>query len=314
MQVEVEFGEGELTHAGRGGPEVGGGIEFGQEVGRQRGAGLVVAGEDGEGLFLPTPVLENLRRQLDEIPGDADAGEGFDFDLAEEVVKQVTEFVEDRGDLVVIEQRLLAGDGRREVAAHQAEVRSERTIGTRAAGAEEIHPSPSPLRFTREPVGVERAQQTASVAHFVEADFRMPDADRCAVDARFSGADDGLRAGGLVDMVGIAGDDLDAKEAAEEAEHAGDHTVDGEPRAQGFVIEIIFLATHLLGPVAKFPRVQRTQRVTDLGGAVLLELDAFSLEFRANTQADVLDELERRVARAGHTASRGEVGKVFLAQ
>ena len=229
-------------------------------------------------------------------------------------MKQVTELVEDRGDLVVVEQRLLTGNGRREVAAHQAEVRSERTIGTRAAGAEEIHPSPSPLRFTREPVGVERAQQTASVAYFVETDLGMPHANRRAFDARFGRTDDGLSAGGLVDMVGIAGDDLDAKKTAEEAEHAGDHAVDREPRAQGLVVEIIFLATHLLGPVAKFPRVQRAQRVTDLGGAVLLELDAFSLEFRANTQADVLDELERRVARAGHTASRGEVGEVLLAE
>ena len=63
----------------------------------------MVAGEDGEGLFLPAPVLEDLRRQLDEIPSDAHAGEGFDLDLAEEVMEQVTKLVEDRGDFVVIE-------------------------------------------------------------------------------------------------------------------------------------------------------------------------------------------------------------------
>ena len=274
----------------------------------------MVTGEDGEGLLFPAPVLEDLGRQFDEVPGDTDAGEGFDFDFAEEVMEQVSELVEDRGDLVVVEQRLLAGDGRREVAAHQAEVRGERAVGTRAAGAEEVHPRPTPLRLAREPIGVERAQQTVAIAHLVEADLGVPDADRGAVDARFGGADDRLGAGGLVDVIGVAGDDLDAEEPAEEAEHAGDHAVDREPRAQGLVVEIILLATHLLGPVAELPRVQRTQRVAGLGGAVVLELDAFGLELRADALADVLDELQGRVARAGHTAGRREIGEVLLAE
>ena len=229
-------------------------------------------------------------------------------------MEEVAELVEDRGDLVVIEQRLLAGDGRREVAAHQAEVRGERAVGTRAAGTEEVHPRPTPLRFAREPIGVERAQQAVSIAHFVEADLRMPDADRGAVDTRFGGADDGLGAGGLIDMISIAGDDLDAEEPAEEAEHAGDHAVDREPRTQGLVVEIIFLAAHLLGPVTELPRMQGTQRVTGLGGAVVLELDAFRLELWTDALADILDELKRRVARAGHAAGRGEIGEVLLTE
>ena len=142
----------------------------------------------------------------------------------------------------------------------------------------------------------------------------MPDADRGAFDARFGGADDRLGAGGLVDVIGVTGDDLDAEEPAEEAEHAGDHAVDREPRTQRLVVEIIFLAAHLLGPVAELPRVQRTQGVAGLGGAVVLELDAFGLELRADTQSDVLDELQRRVTRAGHAAGGGEIGEVLLAQ
>ena len=115
-------------------------------------------------------------------------------------------------------------------------------------------------------------------------------------------------------MIGVAGDDLDAEEPAEEAEHAGDHAVDREPGAQGLVVEIILLAAHLLGPVAELPRVQRTQRVAGLGGAVVLELDAFGLELRADALADVFDELQGRVARAGHTAGRREIGEVLLTE
>ena len=60
--------------------------------------------------------------------------------------------------------------------------------------------------------------------------------------------------------------------------------------------------------------MQGTERVAGLGGSVVLELDAFGLELRADTLADVLDELQGRVTRAGHAAGGGEVGEVLLAQ
>ena len=102
-----------------------------KEVLRNRCARLMVTREEVERLPLPGPVLEDLRREFDEVPGDAHAGERLHLDLAEHVVQEVSELVEDRRDLVVGEQRLAAADGRREVAAHQAEVRGERAVGAR---------------------------------------------------------------------------------------------------------------------------------------------------------------------------------------
>lgn len=72
----------------------------------------MVTGEKGERLLLPAPVLENLRRQLDEVPGDAGPREGLDLDLAKQVMEQMAELVEDGRDLVVREQGLLPGDRR----------------------------------------------------------------------------------------------------------------------------------------------------------------------------------------------------------
>ena len=87
MQVEVELREAELPHAGGGRTEIRGRFQFSKELGRQGRVRLVVTSEEREGLFFPAPVLENLRRELDEVPGDTHACEGFDFDLGEDVVQ-----------------------------------------------------------------------------------------------------------------------------------------------------------------------------------------------------------------------------------
>jgi hypothetical protein len=60
-----------------------------------------VAGKQIERLAVPTEVLHDLRGQLDEIPGDIRAGEGFHGDFAEQAVEQVAEFVENRFHLAV---------------------------------------------------------------------------------------------------------------------------------------------------------------------------------------------------------------------
>ena len=79
-----------------------------------------MSGEERQRLLLPTPVFKNLGGQLDEVPGDTDAGERLNFDLAKEMVQQVAELVEDRGDLVMRQQRRLTRNRGCEITAHQA--------------------------------------------------------------------------------------------------------------------------------------------------------------------------------------------------
>jgi hypothetical protein len=87
VQVEVELRETELPHAGGGRTEIRGRFQFSKELGRQGRVRLVVTSEERERLLFPTPVLENLRRQLHKVPSNAYAGEGFDFDLGKDVVQ-----------------------------------------------------------------------------------------------------------------------------------------------------------------------------------------------------------------------------------
>ena len=76
----------------------------GDQVGRDRLA-VGVAGEGGQHVGVPRPLLEHLARRLDEVPLGGDAGEAEPLALpAEDVVDEVAELVEQGDDLVVLHQ------------------------------------------------------------------------------------------------------------------------------------------------------------------------------------------------------------------
>ena len=101
MQCKVERREADLSHLCVGATEVAGAIHLREQIVRDRFARFIVPGEHVQGLALPAPVLHDLRRQLDPVPGDVRTGEALDFDTAQQVVQQVTEFMEDRLDLAM---------------------------------------------------------------------------------------------------------------------------------------------------------------------------------------------------------------------
>lgn len=156
VEFEVHFGDGELAH-GVYGTQVGaGGEHFFEKVVGYGGVGLVVPGEEVEALAFPAPVFEDLGGELNEVPGDLNAVEGFDFDIAEDVVEEVAEFVEDGFDFVVSEEGGLILGGAGEVAADEAEVGF--VLGT---GEEVVHPGASAFGFSGMPVGIEGAEEGA---------------------------------------------------------------------------------------------------------------------------------------------------------
>ena len=100
--------------------ELVGGLHPLHQLGRDRLAGLVVLGERLQRLGRPDPLLEHLRRRLDEVPLGRDARDaGPPRVAAEHVVQQVAELVEERLDVGVLHQRRL-GAGLREVADQHA--------------------------------------------------------------------------------------------------------------------------------------------------------------------------------------------------
>ena len=95
----------QLPHLRVGGAEGARALHLLEQVLGNRLAGLVVAREQVERLALPAPVLHDLRRQLDEVPGHVGAGQDCASRRGSAVVQQVAELVEDGLHFAVRQQR-----------------------------------------------------------------------------------------------------------------------------------------------------------------------------------------------------------------
>src|SRR5689334_21528845 len=93
VQLQIHESETELTHLGVGRAKRLRAFHFLEQIVRNRRARLEVTGKQVQRLALPAPVLHDLRRQLDEIPGHTGSREAAHFHAAEEVMQQVAELV-----------------------------------------------------------------------------------------------------------------------------------------------------------------------------------------------------------------------------
>ena len=143
-----------------------------------------MAGEIVEAVAVPTEILHDLRGQFHEIPRDVDAIQGFDLHVAQQVMQQVAEFVEDGLHFAVGKQGWLAIDGRGHVAANQAEMRFAVALsGGRGSGFQIVHPCPAAFGIAWMPVGIKRPEVRAQlIVDLVEFDLRMPDLDGVGID------------------------------------------------------------------------------------------------------------------------------------
>ena len=171
VQFEVNLGEGQLTHVGRGTHVVARGDHLVEELLRDDFTRFVMAGEEIERLAIPAVVLHNLRGQLNEVPGDIGARERFHFHFAQQRMQQVAELVEDGFDFAVGQKGRLAVHRRAHVAHHQGQVGL-----ADLACLHGIHPRPTALGLARMPIGIEGAAVAAIVCvmDLVELHLRVP--------------------------------------------------------------------------------------------------------------------------------------------
>ena len=107
-------------------------------------------------------------------------------------------------------------------------------------------------------------------------------------------------------------DDLHLVDFFDNAEHAGEHAVDGEVGAQCLVVEVVeFLAT-LLCPVGQIPRLHWLWLGFGLLRAVLLQFGDLLFEGFPNAVVEVVDEVERSGTVFGHAALENVVGEVLV--
>jgi hypothetical protein len=157
VQAHVEQGELELAHELQPGLEVLRRDHLVEQRARDLLAGPGMARHVPHHVPLPAEVLHELAGQLHRVPLHAVQPRDAELvDLREQQVQAVPELVEERGDLVVREERGLAVDRTREVA---REVRDRRlhARGKAAAVDRIVHPRPAALAFARIEVEVEAA-------------------------------------------------------------------------------------------------------------------------------------------------------------
>ena len=134
-------------------------------------AGLVVHGVVREDLGPQHPHLVDLAGELDEVAEHVGAGELRVGDPGEEPVQRVPELVEERVDLVVAEQRRLAGGRLRHVEVVHDDGRVVEQVGLRD---ERVHPGAAALGVAGVEVEDEEAEGRAVVVvHLEDAGVRV---------------------------------------------------------------------------------------------------------------------------------------------
>ena len=288
VQFEVEQGELQLARHHHAGLEVLRRQHHVQLVLRQGFAGLVVAGNVRQAFGVPAPVLHELARQLHRIPGHAvDARRASVLDLGQEVVQAMAEFVEQRGDLVMGQERRALAHRRGEVADQVGHRRLQRAVSGAALVAGAVHPGAATLVRSRVEVEEEAPDVLAVLADFEQTHVRMP----------------AIEAFQLVD--------LDAVQALDDAEQPGQHLVDGEIGAQFFLVQAVALLAQLLGVVAEVPALQVVQTLLGGEGA---QFGQVALGERLAAHRQVTQEIQHLLGGFGHLGCQRQLGEVAVAE
>src|SRR6185437_4947126 len=94
MQRQIHKSESKLAHLPIRGAEIARALHLLKQLFGNRFSGLPVAREQVQRIALPGPVLHDLRWQFHEIPRDAGAREATHFNMTQNVMQQMAEFVE----------------------------------------------------------------------------------------------------------------------------------------------------------------------------------------------------------------------------
>ena len=245
-----------------------------------------MAGEEVDDGAFPGEVLHDLAGKFNEVPGDADAGEGGNGGTAEGEVEQVAEFVEQGDDLAMVEQGGFAVERGGDVAGDEAEMGLELAFGVESGGPNGAHPGAGTLVFA----GVE-----------VEIEVR----EECAV-AVVDGEvlDGGVPDGGVGD-----GFDLDAEDASGVGKHAVEDLVHGQIGANLLFVEVVEGFAELFGVVGEVPGFEGGGVGAFEAAAEGLEFGGFLFESGAGLFIEGIEEFEDVAAGLGHAGSGLEVGE-----
>ncbi|RMV85575.1 Hexapeptide repeat-containing transferase, partial [Pseudomonas amygdali pv. tabaci] len=222
------------------------------------------------------------------VPGHAvDTGYAGMIDAGQQMMQAMTEFVEQRGDFIVGQQRRLARDRRREVA-HQIGHRALQSTFSRATAiTSAVHPGTATLVGARIQVEEETPDVLAVFLDLEQTNIRVP-----GVEAFLLG-------------------NLDAVQTLDDSEQTAEHFIDGEVGTQDFLGNAVALFAQLLAVETAVPALQI--RATLFGGVGLELLQVLGRE-RLAALGQVTQETQHLIAGLGHLGCQAQLGKVRIAK
>src|SRR5471032_3020170 len=292
MQVHVEQRELDLSQRLQAGLEVLRRQHLVVQRARQRLAGLHVGRHMLQHVPLPAEVFHELRRQFNGIPLDAgNAGHADLVDLRQHVVQAVAEFVEQRDDFIVREQRRLdhAVDRGRfgEIAGQKGHRRLQRARGFDAPAARVVHPRAAALAGARVQVEVELADQLAVAFDAEEAHVLVPGRRRVRRDGH-------------------------REQALHQAEQAVDDFVFGEVLLHFLGREGVAALLQFFRCVGQVPCFQVIEAQFFLGE--LAQLGQVLLGERTRALGQVFEEADDLLRVLRHLRHQRHFGEVFIAE
>ena len=200
-------------------------------------------------------------------------------------MQQVSELVEDGLHVTMRQQRRAAIHGRREIAAHQSEVRLGAIFFGKPSD-EGVHPRAAALSFAWIPIGIERPEQRSiRVVNSVHLHVRVPH--------------------GRAPLLRHA----NSVKALDGFKHALHHALQREVGAQGFLIEIVERGALFLGVIGNIPGCKFAGGVSFDAPAERGQLFVFGAESRLGLFFQLCQEILRALAGVRHAIFQHEVGE-----
>ena len=249
----------------------------------------MVAGNQRQRFRVPAPVFQELAGQLHRIPGHAvNARHVHHLHLGEHVVQAVAEFVEQRGDFVVGQQRRLAVHRRGKVTGQERHRQLQLAAHIAPAHPAVGHPGTAALALAGEQVQIEPGNGLAVTADAVSFGVFVPGFYVCVLF------------------------NLHIKQLLRHPKQARHHFIHREPRAQGFRGDVVLLLAQLFAVVADIPGLQVVYTVFIFHKR--LQLGKLFLCLGLGLGRQLVQERQHLVDTPGHLGGQGTLGVVIKTQ
>src|SRR3989339_679488 len=186
-------------------------------------------------------------------------------------MKEVTEFMKNRANFLMVEKSRFSIHSRRQVATNEPDMWLEGSVRIRPSGKKVVHPRATAFCLPRMPIRVKRSKEASvhSVPYLEKFNTRMPNLNPFMVLLIFGSGSENMRRP-FAKTKGI--------QRFHYLKKTAHHALHGKIRTEGFLVERTAFLLHLFGPISKLPRFKRPDAFASLPGFIHLQFFRFLLE------------------------------------